>query len=63
MFALCFLLPLIAESWAVLFQSHIPMGNELHGQGTWEEAEPHNGSCAVKATTPQPEQTAGHSQS
>lgn len=61
-FALCFFLPLIAESWAVLIQSHIPMGNELHGQETWEEAEPHNRSCAVKPTTPWPEQATGHSQ-
>lgn len=62
MFSLCFFLPLIAESWAVPFQSHVPMGNELRGQGTWEEAEPHSRSCAAKPTTPQPEQAAGHSQ-
>ena len=55
-----FFLPSIAQSWAVPFQSHIRMGNEVFGQGTWEEEKPHKRSCAVKPTTTQPEQGAGH---
>lgn len=47
---------LIAETWAGPVQSHIPVGTELHGQGNWEEAEPHNRSCAVKMISPQPDQ-------